>query len=151
VNTLFAQGSKAKRSKIRSFAHIFEELGDLLSFPAALTERQGLRLAAALRAGADSDLRAVLARVVLVEPAEEWAALEPVVAVHEGAGRDPGRGGRPVSDRGQGRARQAAGGITLRHETDARGHLIRIDGAQVDAELVTVLMAELDRLLARTG
>lgn len=51
VDALFHAGSKAKRSKLRSFALIHEELGDLLVFPQALSERQGLRLASALRAG----------------------------------------------------------------------------------------------------
>jgi len=41
VDALFATASKAKRSKIRSFALIFEELGDMLSFPEALREKIG--------------------------------------------------------------------------------------------------------------
>ena len=60
VNRLFATGSKAKRSKIRSFALIFEELGDMLLFPEGLTERHGLLLASALRQGAEAQLREAL-------------------------------------------------------------------------------------------
>ena len=43
VNGLFHAASKAKRSKIRSFALVHEELGDMLSFPEHLSERAGLR------------------------------------------------------------------------------------------------------------
>jgi len=47
VAALFPVASKAKRSKIRSFAMIFEELGDILEFPEALREKDGLRIASA--------------------------------------------------------------------------------------------------------
>uniref|UniRef100_UPI0038B38FC8 ParB/RepB/Spo0J family partition protein n=1 Tax=Mangrovicoccus ximenensis TaxID=1911570 RepID=UPI0038B38FC8 len=57
VDGLFHAASKAKRSKIRSFALVHEELGDLLVWPEALTERAGLRLANALRAGLGPQLR----------------------------------------------------------------------------------------------
>ncbi|MBL9059826.1 MAG: ParB N-terminal domain-containing protein, partial [Mangrovicoccus sp.] len=60
VDALFAAASKAKRSKIRSFAQVFEELGDLLRFPENLSEKQGLRLSAALRGGAERGLRRAL-------------------------------------------------------------------------------------------
>ena len=59
VNALFASGSKAKRSKVRSFALIFEELGDMLAFPESLTETRGLRLGTALRGGNRSARRTV--------------------------------------------------------------------------------------------
>ncbi|KKL17678.1 hypothetical protein LCGC14_2483170, partial [marine sediment metagenome] len=60
VDDIFAVASKAKRSKIRSFALIHEELGDMLSFPTGLSERNGLRLAQVLRAGAGPELREAL-------------------------------------------------------------------------------------------
>lgn len=61
VARLFGAASKAKRSKIRSFAMVHEELGDMLAFPEELTEKNGLRLAAALRQGVEGELRAALA------------------------------------------------------------------------------------------
>ena len=45
VAHMFAAASKAKRSKIRSFAMIFEELGDVLNYPEGMREKDGLRLA----------------------------------------------------------------------------------------------------------
>ncbi|KHA54282.1 hypothetical protein [Sulfitobacter geojensis] len=41
-------------------AMIFEELGDMLQFPEALREKDGLRLAQGLRGGAEAKLRDVL-------------------------------------------------------------------------------------------
>jgi len=51
VDALFAAGSKAKRSKIRSFISIVDQLEPALRYPAALSERLGMRLAAALKEG----------------------------------------------------------------------------------------------------
>ena len=51
VNALFAAGSRARRSKIRSFLRIHESLDGVLNFPAHLPERLGLKLAEALKNG----------------------------------------------------------------------------------------------------
>ncbi len=69
VQRLFGSGSKAKRPKIRSFALVHEELGDMLSFANHLNERHCLRLAAALRAG--------LARTQAVAGGLRWPARSP--------------------------------------------------------------------------
>lgn len=58
VTTLFSSASKAKRSKIRSFALVHEELGDMARFGSQLRERQCLRVAARLRAGQIEAMRA---------------------------------------------------------------------------------------------
>lgn len=57
LEALFASGSPAKRSKIRSFMLIAGELGDMLRHPEAIGERLGLRLAQALRSGKGGPLR----------------------------------------------------------------------------------------------
>lgn len=57
LEALFASGSPAKRSKIRSFMLIAEEIGDMLRHPEAIGERLGLRLAQALRGGKGGLLR----------------------------------------------------------------------------------------------
>jgi ParB family chromosome partitioning protein len=152
VALLFAQASKAKRSKIRSFARIFEDLGDLLSFPDALTEKQGLRLAGALRAGAEAEMRSALGTALPEDAVAEWACLEAVVIRFEEAGRDPRRGGRParqpVGTAGQGV--RTSTGYRLMAEADARGHMIRIEGPGADRALIETLIAELARVLDRT-
>lgn len=60
VDTLFAAGSRARRSKIRSFLRIYAALDDVLNFPRALPERLGLRIAEALKDGEGEALRAEL-------------------------------------------------------------------------------------------
>jgi ParB family chromosome partitioning protein len=44
LQTLFATASRAKRSKVKSFIPIVEALGDVLHYPAAISERMGLEL-----------------------------------------------------------------------------------------------------------
>ncbi|MEL6318049.1 MAG: ParB N-terminal domain-containing protein, partial [Pseudomonadota bacterium] len=97
VDALFATASKAKRSKVRSFAAIFEDLGDLLRFPEALTERQGLRLASALRAGHHEALRDLLDERRAATPEEEWETVQPIIDEVEQGPRPVRRGGRPRS------------------------------------------------------
>jgi len=152
VNALFLNASRAKRSKIRSFAQIHEELGDMLAFPAALSERAGLRVAQALRFGYGSELREALASGVAVDAAQEWALMEPfVILAEDKPDRDPARGGRP---RGNTPPRKRvvegeirlANGIAMRCESDSRGWAIRFSGP-VNAEMLDAVMAEVERLL----
>lgn len=149
VDALFPQASKAKRSKIRSFAVIFEELGDMLSFPHALREKDGLRLAAALRDGAERALREGLAQTAPESPADELDRINALLARLDPAPPRPERGGRPAKGPAPapGRAAALPTGVRLQSGHDGRAWFIRIEGARVDGTLVETLMAELERLL----
>lgn len=150
VNKMFAAASKAKRSKIRSFALIFEELGDLLTFPEALSEKQGLRLSAALRGGAETVLRENLGAMNPESAEAEWAALEPEIARFEDIARDTRKGGRPAKKAPvsrPGNEVRTSTGFVLKREEDSRGYVIRIGGRKVDHEMVDALMFELQRML----
>lgn len=152
VARLFASASKAKRSKIRSFALVHEELGDMLSFPQALTEKAGLRLANTLRLGHEAALRAALADGQGVDPVSEWEAMLPVVEQAEAGGRLPSRGGRPRKEPEpvpvpKVETVELEHGAVMRQYQDSRGHVIRIDGPLVTAGLVREVMEEIQRLL----
>jgi hypothetical protein len=78
LNTLFAAGSRARRSKIGSFVALVRALDGALRHPGAVPERLGLRLAAALETGAvmAEGLRAALAALPPeAGPGAEAAAL----------------------------------------------------------------------------
>ncbi|WP_199258108.1 ParB/RepB/Spo0J family partition protein [Paracoccus binzhouensis] len=154
VNKLFATGSKAKRSKVRSFALIFEELGDMLRFPEALTERRGLRLSAALRNGAEARLRQALSVRVPADAEEEWALIEPLLQALESAPREPSRGGRPRSrPEGYGwiddMTIRTTSGILIRRARDGKGHILRLEGSLLDDALMESLMLEIRALLEK--
>ncbi len=95
VDVLFATASKAKRSKVRSFAMVHEALGDLLQHPVAISEKAGLKLASALRGGAQSKLRQALAEAEVFNPKTEWDALESAMNSSPSPTAAKARGGRP--------------------------------------------------------
>ncbi|WP_170336497.1 ParB/RepB/Spo0J family partition protein [Ruegeria arenilitoris] len=95
VDVLFAAASKAKRSKVRSFAMVHEALGDLLQHPVALSEKSGLKLAAALRDGAQTKLRQALAEAGELDQRSEWALLDAAMKTTPTQTKDKARGGRP--------------------------------------------------------
>jgi hypothetical protein len=72
LQRLFAGASRAKRSKIGSFLPLVAALDGVLRFPAALPERLGLRLAAALEA--DAGLAGRLAAALAADPPADAAA-----------------------------------------------------------------------------
>lgn len=154
VNQLFGVSSKAKRSKIRSFAMIFEELGDLLAFPEKLTEKQGLRIASALRDGAAQRLREVLESGQGTDSASEWDLIEAVLKEIGPTESDPKRGGRPrvaVPPPGwnDNDTLRTTNGITMRREYQNGDFIIRFKGKQVNSTMIEVAMIELERFLQR--
>lgn len=159
VARLFGAASKAKRSKIRSFALVHEELGDMLSFPEELTEKGGLRLANALRLGFEADLRSALAAGPVVDGPGEWEAVLPVVEAAEASqtGEPTRRGGRPRKEGPprrsllQGDVYELPNGIRLRGDSDARGYFIRFEGERVDPEMVRTVLGEVYRMLKSRG
>lgn len=148
VNGLFPMASKAKRSKIRSFALIFEELGDMLTFPDQLKERDGLKLAAALRDGHEAKLRDALAQSVCATPAQEAQLIDTALMKLEPVRIDPKRGGRPKKDASAlYRSVKLESGVELSSGHDGKAWVIQLKGPRVDQELVDVAMSELARLL----
>lgn len=147
VDALFATGSKAKRSKIRSFALIFEELGDMLIFPESLREKDGLKLATALRAGGESAIRDALAEAAPETPDEELAVLLDAIEAMTPAKVDPSRGGRPK--RTVTRSRTTGAGVQVNVERDGRDWVLRLSGDRVDGVLMRNIADEVEALLSR--
>lgn len=150
VAQLFHAASKAKRSKIRSFAVVFEELGDLLKHAEGLKERDGLRLAASLRSGGGELLRAALAQADITSAEQEWAALAPVVEAVEKAGK-PATTGRPKKTGPEILAEHSLpGGAHVRAERAGQGYVIRLKGQGVDDAALARVMDQLSRVLKET-
>jgi ParB family chromosome partitioning protein len=154
VDALFAAASKAKRSKVRSFARLHEELGDLLAFPQSLSERQCLRLAAALKSGAGRELRAALGTGLGTDPEGEWALLEEVLRPLErppAAGPRARRARAPALPEGYDPAWiPLARDRFIHRDHDRKGHMIRFVGPHIDGELIEEVMREIERWLGET-
>lgn len=139
VDALFAAASKAKRSKVRSFAKVHEALGDLLSFPTGLTEKAGMALASSLREGNQALLRAKLAAANPQDAKSEWALLQDVLKQADAAPRDRSRGGRP-QEVTRLPVRNLPQGGALSAELSADSLRIELKGRGVDAETAQRLM-----------
>lgn len=146
VNHLFATASKAKRSKVRSFAAIHEALGDLLRFPTELTEKAGLKLAKAIREGDLKRFRAVLGEKSPMTPAEELRALEEAVSGADAPA--PTKGGRPSTRIPLADATPASGGVVKATKVD-QGFVIEFQGRAVTKDLVERIQRDVIRALDR--
>ncbi len=146
VDALFASASKAKRSKVRSFALVHEALGDLLRFPSELTEKAGLRLAGALRDGGQGALRAALAASESRTAAEEARVLNKTLAALSEPSAARGRGGRPRVNQPLEPVQLKTGG-DLRGQLTAMGLKIELAGREISREQAERLIASLQTLL----
>ena len=89
LEVLFSDASPAKRSKIRSFITISEELGDLLIHPREIGERLGLRLAKAIRDGNGGVLRQMIGDRIAhpIDVAQEQIILDDILKTLSGMDR----------------------------------------------------------------
>jgi len=150
VAQLFSAASKAKRSKVRSFAVIFEELGDLLTQAEGMKERDGLRLAAVLKAEGAAELRAALEAAAPDTAEAEWAALAPVVMAFENVAA-PQKTGRPKASKPQLITEFAlSNGVKMRAERSGDAYVIRMQGRAEDAARIEHAIAHLENLLKTT-
>jgi len=153
VATMFPAASKAKRSKIRSFAMIFEELGDSLSFPENLKEKDGLRIASALRDGRDEALREALAESNARTADDELVILNDMLDGFEASPGGKARGGRPrakVKAPGwDGNTLRLSSGITLRKGSDAKGYSIHLNGPGLTSEVLEDVVNRISYLLEK--
>lgn len=142
VDALFAAGSRAKRSKIRSFALLHEALGDLLRFPSALSERQGLQLAGMVKGGQGAALRTALAQAPANDSDHEWQVLETALKAQPPATPQPGAPAQPKPAR-----QHATPTHVLRHEQGPNGDVIHLEGAPLTAPQIKEVLARIRDVL----
>jgi len=154
VEALFSAASPAKRSKVRSFVLLVEELGDLLRYPRDLGERLGLRLAMAIKAGQGGALRRLVGEhgAVAASPEHEQALLARCLdrlrrAPTNGAGR-PAPAARAAS---AGAFDEAGIGLTLRLRRRSDGVTFTLCGAISDEEAALASAALLDAVRRKRG
>lgn len=115
VRTLFAAATPAKRSKILSFVRLHDALGDVLRYPAAIPEKLGLKLVAAISEDPRRlrRLKETLRKNIPDSPDKERAALDRALAKSAGPDvpkRDVIAGVR--LDAGKGRVVLSGKGVT---------------------------------------
>lgn len=136
LKTLFANASRAKRSKIASFIDIHDQLGDLLIFPSRIPERLGLALVARLREVGSHGMRTELTRVHPDSAEAELVALERLA-----------RPAKPAVSRAKQEGELLCPGVTLKVSGGgAHGLSATLSGPGVDE----ALLARIGKLL-RSG
>ena len=153
LQTLFANVSRSKRSKIKSFMVLVEMLDGSLRFPTAIGEKTGLELARKLEE--DPEFGPALAAHLRRHPAASaeaerallmafQAGTEPISARQSprDAGKDGADGPAVAQDRG-GETGQAAPALTVAYDPEAGW--LRLEGPGVDAALYRDLRAWLQR------
>jgi ParB-like chromosome segregation protein Spo0J len=128
---LFANASRAKRSKIGSFVTLHQALGQVLTFPSAIPERLGLALAQALEADTTLAPR-IIATLATARPTtaiEEMALLSATLK--------PAKTGSAHAERPK--------AIHLQTFRDGRGLSVTLTGTGIDEPLIKRLTAWLSR------
>lgn len=139
VSALFATGSRARRSKIRSFSRIHEELGDLLRFASALSERVGLRVAQALKEGHGAAIRDYLILSAAQSAQEEIAALERALSMAGDVAPQPSPARKPRRAAPHKEALQP--GLSMERRAGADGFTLRFTGERADPAMMEKLTA----------
>ncbi|MBY8978137.1 ParB N-terminal domain-containing protein [Rhodobacteraceae bacterium NNCM2] len=155
---LFAAASPAKRSKIRSFQRIHEELGHVLVWPQAIPERLGLKIAQALKWGQGAALAEALdaLRDRHATPEAEQAAILAALDAAKGAPAAPaapspkGHGARRSPDPGKALKLSLAPGVTLERRSFATHTDLRLTGL-TEEQLEAAIAALQSRLAGEEG
>jgi ParB family chromosome partitioning protein len=149
VDVLFASASAAKRSKIRSFAAIHDQLEGVLAFPTRLGERLGLRLADAVKRGNGEPVRAALeATAPHPDAATEQAALTEVLdRLDATAVAQRSRRGRPKRTVAT-TVVELHPGVRLERRDHADGIELRLAGPNLSEDLVDAAVERLRDVFA---
>ncbi len=142
VERLYPAANKFKRSRLRTVAHLVDELDGFLTTPERLSLRQLLRLSAAFQAGFGNVIHTALSESSLEDPQTQWQLLLPILTEAE---QPPSE----APDPGSGRPRRVARprpGLTIRREQTRDGYSLHFTGRDADSGLLDTVFDEIDRL-----
>lgn len=141
TRALYPHANAAKRQRLRSAAMVVEELDGLLATPEHLSERQILRLSAALRADFTPLIVATLQESSANTIESQWQALLPVmIEAEQPQSPHPSRPNRPR------RVLHPAPGVVVRREMTSDGWVLRFTGPDASGMRMDYVMDEVERL-----
>lgn len=147
VAELYRSADRQRRARIRAVCTVIEELGPLLIDPAALSQRQLLRLAAACRGGFTDLIETALAQSASRSAAGQWRILDTILLEAEAEARAPEppdpRPGRPR------RFVRPRAGLWIRREKTREGWSLHFTGKEANGPLMEDIMDEVERLVGR--
>ena len=140
TKALYPNANQSRRQRLRAGALVVEDLDGLLLSPEHLSERQLLRLAAALRADFTPLIIATLEECRAKTPEAQCHALLPVLTEAETPDPTPYRPGRPT------RVLRPRQGFTVRREKTPNGWVLRFTGPEATGMLMEDVMDEVERV-----
>lgn len=143
TQALFPTAAPVKASRIRAIAEAVEELGDVFNAPEFWTQRQCLRIAAAVRGGFAPMIRSALGEGVPPTTAEDdWRCILPCLEEAETLPDNL----RPIAKRPSRLARPRPG-LSVRREKIAGGWALRLTGPDATDMLTDSVFDEIERLI----
>ena len=142
---LYPNATPMRRSRLRALALLVDELDGHLTAPETQSQRQALRLAAALRAGFTDLIRTALDQSHTKTPEANWTLLQPILDEAEQSLKDPTpyRPGRPR------RVLRLRAGLTVRRELAAEGWVLRFTGPEATGMLMETVLDEVERMVGK--
>jgi len=125
-------------------AQVVEEFEHLLTEPEALSLRQCLRIAGALRIGFGPLLRTALEESRETGPQTQWELMLPILAEAE---RQPAA--EPITNPWSARPRRLsrpAPGLTIRRERTRNGYCLHVTGPKAKSGMIDEVIEEIERM-----
>jgi len=144
TKALYPHAPRPKAYRLRHIATVAEVLDGLLTAPEHLSERQLLRLSAALRADFTDVIVTALQNSSAKTPDSQWQTLLPILAEAEHALGDP-TPHRPGHPR---RLLRPTRGVTVRREMTRDGWVLRFTGPEATGMLMELVMDEVERVFS---
>lgn len=142
---LYPSASPVKRSRIRSLAELTEELDGHLTAPELLSQRQALRIVAALRANFGDVIRTALSQTKDRASELQWQILLPILLEAEHEHRNPPPMQRPGYPK---RVIRPHPGVTIRREMTRNGWILHITGHEARGMMINTVMETIEMMYA---
>lgn len=145
VDRLYPAANGMKRSRLRALARMAEALDGALAAPEALSLRQALRVAGAVRDGFGEAMATALEEASDRDPATQWALIAPYLAEAETVGPEEpavGTRRRPI------RVARPRPGLTIRREMTKAGWRLHFTGSEASGPLMDRVIEEIEALFA---
>lgn len=142
TRALYPHATRQKSHRLRNIASVVEVLDGLLTAPEHLSERQLLRLSAALRADFTDLIVTALEETSAKTPEAQWQTLLPILQEAEQSHDDP-TPHRPGHPR---RLLRPTRGVTVRREMTRDGWVLRFTGPEATGMLMELVMDEVERV-----
>jgi len=128
VATLFPQMNRQKRARLRACVVVAEEMNGAISTPELISERELLRLSAAMRSGFTELIHQVLKETRGLNFQTQWTALLPtLLEAEKGLGDTPANAKSPARPR---RLLHLKQGLMIRREESAYGYHLCFSGPE---------------------